>query len=85
MQELQKMRAWLDSNPTKRKTRKGIERFINNWLARTQDSGGSKGQKEVDKPVGNNVYDMDSGWKRIARTIDEAGNDFDRRDDLPFG
>lgn len=38
-QELQKMRAWLDANPTKRKTRRGIERFINNWLSRTQDSG----------------------------------------------
>lgn len=38
-QELQKMRAWLDSNPTRRKTRKGIERFINNWLAKSQDSG----------------------------------------------
>lgn len=37
-QELQKMRAWLDSNPTRRKTRRGIERFINNWLSRTQDS-----------------------------------------------
>lgn len=36
--ELQKMRAWLDSNPTRRKTRRGIERFINNWLSRTQDS-----------------------------------------------
>lgn len=37
--ELQKMRAWLDANLTKRKTRRGIERFINNWLSRTQDSG----------------------------------------------
>lgn len=46
-QELRRMIAWLDSNPTKRKTRRGIERFINNWLARTQDSGGSKSQKEV--------------------------------------
>lgn len=42
--ELKRMIAWLDSNPTKKKTRRGVERFINNWLARTQDSGGSKGQ-----------------------------------------
>ncbi|MDE5801883.1 MAG: helix-turn-helix domain-containing protein [Lachnospiraceae bacterium] len=40
-QELRKMAAWLDSNPTKRKTRRGIERFINNWLSRQQDRGGS--------------------------------------------
>lgn len=39
MQELQKMRAWLDSNPTRRKTRRGISRFINSWLSREQDSG----------------------------------------------
>lgn len=44
-QELRRMIAWLDSNPTKQKTRKGVERFINNWLARTQDSGGSKGSQ----------------------------------------
>ena len=45
-QELRRMIAWLEANPAKRKTRRGIERFINGWLARTQDSG-SKGQKEV--------------------------------------
>lgn len=39
--ELKKMRAWLINNPTKRKTRKGICRFINNWLAREQDKGGN--------------------------------------------
>ena len=84
-QELRRMIAWLDSNPTKRKTRRGIERFINNWLARTQDSGGSKGQKEVREAVGNNAYNTDAGWERISRAIDEAGENFDRRDDLPFG
>lgn len=83
-QELRRMIAWLDSNPTKRKTRRGIERFVNNWLARTQDSGGSKGQKEVRETVGNNAYNTDEGWKRISRAIDEAGDNFDRRNDLPF-
>ena len=39
MQELWKMRAWLDSNPTRRKTRRGISRFINSWLSRKQDDG----------------------------------------------
>lgn len=42
MQELRKMKGWLESNPTKRKTKRGINRFINSWLARTQDSGGTK-------------------------------------------
>lgn len=42
MHELKKMLTWLDSNQTKRKTARGIERFINNWLSRAQDNGGSK-------------------------------------------
>lgn len=38
MQELRKMAGWLDSNPKNRKTKNGIRRFINSWLARAQDS-----------------------------------------------
>ena len=37
MQELRKMKGWADANPTKRKTRGGIKRFINGWLAKEQD------------------------------------------------
>lgn len=31
LQELRKMKGWLDSNPAKRKTQRGIKRFINGW------------------------------------------------------
>lgn len=41
-QELRNMSGWLNSNPKKRKTKSGILRFINGWLSREQDSGGSK-------------------------------------------
>lgn len=37
MQELRKMKGWADANPTKRKTKSGIKRFINAWLAKEQD------------------------------------------------
>lgn len=40
MQELRKMKGWCDSNPARRKTRRGIKRFINTWLAKEQDKGG---------------------------------------------
>lgn len=40
MQELRKMVGWCDNNPRKRKTKSGIRRFINNWLAGEQDKGG---------------------------------------------
>ena len=35
--ELRKMRGWLQANVAKRKTRKGIQRFVVNWLSREQD------------------------------------------------
>lgn len=38
MQELRSMRAWSLTNPTKRKTRTGVMRFVNGWLAKQQDS-----------------------------------------------
>lgn len=37
MQELRKMKGWADANPAKRKTKAGIKRFINAWLAKEQD------------------------------------------------
>jgi hypothetical protein len=42
MQELRKMKGWLDANPSRRKTKKGILRFIINWLSKEQDRGGYK-------------------------------------------
>jgi len=36
--ELRKMAGWCYSNPGKRKTKRGIKRFINNWLARAYDN-----------------------------------------------
>ena len=46
------MAAWLESNPTKRKTKNGILRFCNGWLSREQDKkqeGGSYSQKSKNK------------------------------------
>ena len=37
IQELRKMKGWLDANPSRRKTKKGILRFINSWLSKEQD------------------------------------------------
>jgi hypothetical protein len=38
--ELQKMRVWSLSNPTKQKTSAGIARFVNAWLSKAQDQAG---------------------------------------------
>ena len=49
-QELKKMTAWCDANPTRRKTRRGIEKFINSWLSREQDKGGKYRETRQEKP-----------------------------------
>lgn len=36
--EFRKMIGWLDANPKNRKTPGGIQRFINGWMSRSQDS-----------------------------------------------
>lgn len=68
-QELKRMVAWLDDNPTRKKTRNGICRFINSWLGREQDNGwkyrnGNKQQSSKAKSTGftnfqQRNYDMD--------------------------
>lgn len=42
MTELAKMRAWLLANPKQQKTEKGMDKFINGWLDRAQNSSGGK-------------------------------------------
>jgi len=44
--ELKKMGAWLLADPTRKKT--NYKKFINNWLSRQQDQGGTK--KDANKP-----------------------------------
>jgi hypothetical protein len=36
---LREIRAWCLSNPAKRKTRRGVMRFINRWFEREQNRG----------------------------------------------
>jgi hypothetical protein len=35
-QQFREMQAWLEANPRHAKTRPGVKRFINGWLARQQ-------------------------------------------------
>jgi len=50
--ELNAMEAWCDANPTRRKKPGGIKRFVNSWLARAQDKGGSPFAKEQKRASG---------------------------------
>lgn len=46
-QELREMRVWSTANPTKRKTRRGIEAFVVRWLQKAQDTPG-RGPRPAD-------------------------------------
>jgi hypothetical protein len=48
--EVLKAKAWLDANPTKRKTQSGVPRFLVSWLGRAQDDAGRTGGK-TGKPL----------------------------------
>ena len=42
IQQLRGMVGWLNANPSRRKTKRGINAFVNRWLSKEQDRGGSK-------------------------------------------
>jgi len=56
-QELRNYKGWADANPTRRKTRKGILRSVNAWLAKAHDtskpSGGMNGNRAQQRTEGN--------------------------------
>lgn len=54
-QEVSKMIGWLDANPTKRKTSRGILKFMNNWLSRAQDNGQQYAPAQQAQPAQNEI------------------------------
>lgn len=61
-QQLRNMKGWCDANPSKRKTSKGIKRFITSWLCREQDRGGTKQESrrgfDANKGIMSSGYDF---------------------------
>jgi hypothetical protein len=50
--ECRKARAWCLSNAANRKTRRGVGKFLNGWMARAQKDAEAKPQSHADKPGG---------------------------------
>lgn len=63
MQCLRNMKGWLIANPTKRKTARGITRFITTWLQKEQDRGGTPGYKAA----GNVFNQNQAGTSRVEQ------------------
>jgi hypothetical protein len=55
IQELRSMRGWCLSNPSKKKTKRGIKAFINRWLSKRQDQAPrqTQGGNYYGKPAAN--------------------------------
>ncbi|WP_208507927.1 hypothetical protein [Variovorax paradoxus] len=51
--ELLKARIWCRDNPTRRKTEKGVRRFLSGWIGKEQDRGGSKRVAAPSQPYGS--------------------------------
>lgn len=69
MQELRNMKGWCKENAAKRKTARGIRRFITSWLAREQNRGGTVGYKKTPSPQG-------SYGNRLNELLNESRGDF---------
>lgn len=47
-QELRNMTGWLEANRERRKTKRGVQKFINNWLSKAQNRAKGSPQKKGD-------------------------------------
>jgi hypothetical protein len=48
--QIERSRHWMDSNPTKRKTPKGLPRFLTGWIDRQQNSNRGNQQQQENRP-----------------------------------
>lgn len=70
-QQLAAMRSWLNANQTRRKTRRGMRKFIVSWLDRRQNSGTAPPPRAASPPANRkpNAFDAyeaicrERGWK----------------------
>ncbi len=66
--ELRKMRGWLLNNPTKRKTKGGLLRYVNAWLAKEQDKNPNHGAR-------NETQRDSSAVGRVTANVERARAD----------
>lgn len=70
------MEAWADANPTRRKTRNGVVRFITNWLKREQDKGGSYQRGNSQKGAAFNAFEYIQQRINGGNANDNTGTGF---------
>ena len=73
MQEYRKMKRWLETHKSNMKTKRGMPKFINSWLAGEQDKGGKKGNGGInaqnDSAQSGRTYSEKNGGNSGPRTV----------------
>jgi biotin operon repressor len=72
-QALRAMRGWCLANPKKRKTKRGVKSFINAWLSKDQDKGGSNGTSNSANNAGRTQSAAERFWARREGQVFDNG------------
>lgn len=75
------MRGWCLSNPTKRKTKNGITRFVNSWLSKEQDKGGQIPFQYQQAPAKEKKYGKEFFDNLIKKDMEAKRNGTDAKVD----
>ncbi len=79
IQTLRNIRAWSLANPSRRKTRNGILRHINQWLAKEQNQGGNLRSKNNFSPHTNHINEHNAAvarrWLNKSENIEQHPDD----------
>lgn len=80
-QQFNEMRGWCLSSPHKRKTRRGITRFVNSWLSREQDKGYRGTANNAGSYTAKSAEAEKSGYnKALFDRLENESRDARRRD-----
>ena len=78
--EAEKARQWIADNPTRRKTAKGMSRFLGGWFSRTVDSGkgappvhGRELKQQAQRMAAAVKADREQGQRASVATMRGAG------------
>lgn len=70
LKQIPRARAWLEANPQRKKTRKGMTRFFNSWLATAQKD--AEKSKVLDLPVETTGRELTAEDMKPAKWLREA-------------
>jgi hypothetical protein len=74
--QLLEMREWSKANPKQAKTKAGIRRYINTWLAKEQDKSGAKSYERKDAVLERsrqNLANIESAAQRLENSHGSSG------------